>query len=52
LAMVTTVGYSGFLLGPPILGFISEVLNLRFALVMVAALFFIMTILGIRYQRP
>jgi MFS family permease len=51
LAMVTTVGYSGFLLGPPILGFISDALNLRFALVLVAALFIIMTILGVRYRQ-
>ena len=51
LAMVTTVGYSGFLFGPPIIGFISEAENLRFALVFVAILFLIMTILGLRYQQ-
>jgi predicted MFS family arabinose efflux permease len=51
LAMVTTVGYSGFLFGPPIIGFISEAQNLRFALVIVAILFFIMTLLGIRYRQ-
>lgn len=46
LAMVTTVGYSGFLFGPPIIGFIADVSNLRNALMAVAALFVIMTALG------
>lgn len=50
LAMVTTVGYSGFLLGPPAIGFISDAQNLRFALIIVAVLFFVMTVLGFRYQ--
>lgn len=46
LAMVTTVGYTGFLMGPPIIGFISKWQNLRYALIFVALLLFIMTILG------
>jgi len=46
LAMVTTVGYSGFLFGPPIIGFLADLYNLRIALVVVAVLFIIMTILG------
>ncbi len=32
LATVTTVGYLGFLLGPPIIGLVAELLNLRTAL--------------------
>jgi MFS family permease len=50
LAMVTTVGYSGFLIGPPIIGFIAEWQTLRIALCIIAFLFIIMTILGIRYK--
>lgn len=50
LAMVTTVGYSGFLFGPPIIGFIADWHSLRLALGMVAILFVMMTILSIRYK--
>jgi len=46
LAMVTTVGYSGFLFGPPIIGFIAEWQNLRIALGLVAVLFVVMTLLS------
>jgi len=49
LAMVTTVGYSGFLFGPPIIGFIAQWENLRVALGFVAILFLVMTFLS--YQR-
>lgn len=50
LAMVTTVGYSGFLFGPPIIGLIAEWQSLRFALGLVAMLFLAMTILSVRYK--
>jgi MFS family permease len=50
LAMVTTVGYSGFLFGPPLIGFLADWQSLRFSLAVVAGLFVIMTILGIRYS--
>ena len=50
LAMVTTVGYSGFLFGPPIIGFIADWQTLRVALGFVAVLLVLMTILGIRYK--
>jgi MFS family permease len=52
LAMVTTVGYSGFLFGPPIIGFISDVFTLRIALGVVSVLLVLMTILGLRYKSP
>lgn len=51
LAMVTTVGYSGFLVGPPIIGFVSDWQGLRVALAMVCLLFVVMTFLGIRYSK-
>jgi MFS family permease len=47
LAMVTTVGYAGFLVGPPIIGLIADATNLRFGLVVVLALLVLMTILGV-----
>lgn len=50
LAMVTTVGYSGFLFGPPIIGFISDLHNLRVGLSVILVLFIIMTALGIRQR--
>ena len=46
IAMVTTVGYSGFLLGPPIIGFIAEWKDLRVGLSVVAVLLVLMVILG------
>ena len=50
LAMVTTVGYSGFLFGPPVIGFLADWADLRIALTFVAGLFFIMTLLSFRYK--
>jgi MFS family permease len=50
LAMVTTVGYSGFLFGPPIIGIIADWQSLRLALGVVAILFVAMTILSARYK--
>ena len=50
LAMVTTVGYSGFLFGPPLIGLIADQYSLRIALMMVAVLFVVMTLLSARYK--
>ena len=50
LAMVTTVGYSGFLFGPPLIGLLADWYTLRVALGLVAGLFIIMTLLSIRYK--
>ena len=50
LAMVTTVGYSGFLFGPPIIGFLADAFTLRIALGLVGVLLALMTILGLRYK--
>ena len=50
LAMVTTVGYSGFLFGPPIIGFVADAFTLRVALGFVAFLLTVLTILGFRYR--
>ncbi len=48
LAMVTTVGYSGFLFGPPIIGFIADWQSLRVALGLVMILFMVMTFLSFK----
>lgn len=50
LAMVTTVGYSGFLFGPPIIGLLANWQSLRIALMVVAFLFVVMTFLSARYK--
>lgn len=36
IAMVATIGYFGFLLGPPLIGFIGETFNLRISFALVA----------------
>ena len=50
LAMVTTVGYAGFLFGPPLIGLLADVYSLRIALGLVAMLFIVMTLLSTRYK--
>jgi MFS family permease len=50
LAMVTTVGYSGFLFGPPIIGFLANWETLRWALLLVILLFIVMTVLSYFYK--
>jgi MFS family permease len=47
LAMVTTVGYSGFLFGPPIIGFLADWRDLRVALSLIVLLFIFMTVLSL-----
>jgi len=43
LAAVATAGYGGFLCGPPVIGFVAEVIHLRGALVLVVLLCLAMT---------
>jgi MFS family permease len=52
LAMVTTVGYTGFLFGPPVIGFIAHVYNLRIGLAAVLFLLIIMTLFGFVRKPP
>jgi MFS family permease len=51
ISMVTTIGYSGFLFGPPIIGFIADWQTLRIAFVFVFGLFVLMTLMSIRNRR-
>jgi len=53
LAMVTTVGYTGFLFGPPIIGMIADWSSLRVSLWLVVGLFLVMLLLAAgRKQDP
>lgn len=50
IGMVTTIGYAGFLLGPPIIGFLADWQSLREALMFTLLLFGLMTLLSFRFQ--
>ncbi len=46
LAAVSTIGFLGFLIGPPMIGFIAQATNLRWSFAVVAALGFCTTIIS------
>jgi MFS family permease len=46
IAAVSTVGYTGFLIGPPVIGWVADFSNLRMALIIVAALAFSMAMMA------
>jgi len=48
LAAVSTIGYFGFLFGPPLIGFIAQAASLRWSLTLIACLGFCTTILSSR----
>ncbi len=50
IAMSTTIGYTGFMLGPPVIGFIADASDLRIALGFIALLFVIMTMIVLRFK--
>jgi len=50
LAAVSTVGFSGFLFGPPVIGFIAHETGLRLALVLVLILAVVIAILASRMK--
>ena len=50
IAMSTTIGYSGFMIGPPLIGFVADLFNLRVALIILGLLFVIMSILVFGYR--
>ncbi|GJM34011.1 MAG: MFS transporter [Saprospiraceae bacterium] len=52
ISMVTTIGYSGFLFGPPLIGFLADWQGLRLALLLVLVLFVAMALLSFRQGRP
>lgn len=46
LATVSTIGFLGFLLGPPVIGFIAQALNLRWAFAIIACIGIMTTLLA------
>jgi MFS family permease len=52
VSVVTTFGYGGFLLGPPLVGGLAEVAGLRVALGVVAAAGFTVFVLSLRLGEP
>jgi MFS family permease len=46
LAAVTTIGFLGFLVGPPVIGFVAQALNLRWSFTLIALLGFGTTVLA------
>ncbi len=46
LAAVSTIGYLGFLAGPPMIGFIAEAASLRWSLALIAVLGFMTTLIS------
>jgi len=51
IAAVSTVSYFGFLFGPPLIGWLAEAFSLRWALLLVGILSFMIAILGRRNAR-
>lgn len=51
ISMVTTIGYSGFLFGPPIIGFVADWQDLRIAMGLIAFLFVVMTLLSLNLRK-
>ena len=49
IAMATTIGYAGFFVGPPIIGYIADVFSLRIGLLFSLVLFVVMFILSNRF---
>ena len=52
LAAVSTVGYTGFLLGPPVIGLVAELTDLRAALLIVCALCLVAAALASQIDDP
>jgi MFS family permease len=50
LAAVSTIGFLGFLIGPPLIGFIAQVAGLRLSFALIAALGFGTTLLATRVK--
>ncbi|GAA3929511.1 MFS transporter [Hymenobacter algoricola] len=50
IGMVSTIGYGGFLLGPPLIGFLADSVTLRLALGVVVGLFAVMVAVALRLR--
>jgi MFS family permease len=52
LAMVSSIGYFGFLFGPPLIGFIAETFSLRISFAYIACMAALIGILATRSSAP
>lgn len=50
IAMATTIGYAGFFVGPPTIGYLADIFDMRISLMFVWALFFVMLVLSSRIK--
>ena len=50
IGMVSTIGYAGLLLGPPVIGFLAEWQNMQIALSFTFLLFMVMVVLSYRFK--
>ena len=50
IAMATTIGYSGFMFGPPFIGWVADVSSLWYGLAVIGGLFGVMMVLVLRYD--
>ncbi len=51
IAMATTIGYTGFFVGPPTIGFLSDYFGLRLGLCFTLVLFFIMLLFILNFKK-
>lgn len=51
LAAVSTIGFLGFLIGPPLIGFVAQAINLRWALGLVAIVGIVTSVLASRIKQ-
>jgi MFS family permease len=51
IAAVSTVGFLGFLMGPPVIGFIAEAMDLRWSFALIAILGFGTTLLASKIKQ-
>lgn len=49
IAMATSIGYTGFFIGPPVIGYLADIYDLRIGLVFTLSLFVLMFFLIIKY---
>ncbi|MFT7001566.1 MAG: MFS family permease, partial [Spirosomataceae bacterium] len=54
ISMVTSIGYTGFFVGPPTIGYLSDIFNLRIGFIFTLLLFFVMLIFVLKFivKRP
>jgi MFS family permease len=50
VSVVTTIGYGGFLLGPPLVGGLAEVVGLRWALGLIALAGLFVSVLSLKLE--